>query len=242
MEKKVVALSEDIARGVVDETRAVGILEQWLIEGKLEPEDALTQACDFLSAGLDTTKNTSTFMLYELAKQPALQDQLCAEIRTVLGNKVNPSWEDLQNIHLVRYCLKETLRMYPPAEMSMRNIKEDAVMNGYKVPAGTLVVTSQCLMTSSEDYFDEPDKFTPERWSKNKEDALIHPFASLPFGFGQRGCYGRRLAELEMYILLTKLIPRFTLSTNQDSITLFQSLILRPDEPVIINVKERSDT
>ena len=29
--------------------RAVGILEQWLIEGKLEPEDALTQACDLLS-------------------------------------------------------------------------------------------------------------------------------------------------------------------------------------------------
>ena len=49
-----VALSEEIARGVVDETRAVGILEQWLIEGKLEPEDALTQACDLLSAELDT--------------------------------------------------------------------------------------------------------------------------------------------------------------------------------------------
>ncbi len=49
-----VSLSEEIARGVVDETRAVGILEQWLIEGKLEPEDALTQACDLLSGGLDT--------------------------------------------------------------------------------------------------------------------------------------------------------------------------------------------
>ena len=49
-----VQLSEDIARGTVDETKAVGILEQWLIEGKLEPEDALTQACDLLSVGLDT--------------------------------------------------------------------------------------------------------------------------------------------------------------------------------------------
>ncbi len=57
MERKVVALSEDIARGTVDETRAVGILEQWLIEGKLEPEDALTQACDLLSAGLDTVSD-----------------------------------------------------------------------------------------------------------------------------------------------------------------------------------------
>ncbi len=49
-------------------------------------------------------------------------------------------------------------------------------------------------MTSSEDYFDEPDKFLPERWSKNKE---IHPFASLPFGFGQRGCYGNVIACIQ---------------------------------------------
>lgn len=53
MERKVVQLSEDIARGTVDETKAVGILEQWLIEGKLTPEESLTQACDLLSAGLD---------------------------------------------------------------------------------------------------------------------------------------------------------------------------------------------
>ena len=56
MERKVAALSEDIVRGTVNEAKAVGILEQWLIEGKLEPEDALTQACDFLSAGLDTVR------------------------------------------------------------------------------------------------------------------------------------------------------------------------------------------
>ncbi len=63
MERKVVALSEDIARGVVDEARAVGILEQWLIEGKLEPEDALTQACDLLSAGLDTVSYCCSHLL-----------------------------------------------------------------------------------------------------------------------------------------------------------------------------------
>ncbi|XP_064393549.1 probable cytochrome P450 49a1 [Halichondria panicea] len=239
MERKVVVLSEDIARGVVDETRAVGILEQWLIEGKLEPEDALTQACDLLSAGLDTTKNTSTFLLYELAKQPALQDQLCTEIRTVLGNKVNPSWEDLQDIPLIRYCLKEILRMYPATETNFREIETDTVMNGYQVPAGTSVLSCNSVMSYSTDYFDEPDKFIPERWNKSKEDS-IHPFVSLPFGFGQRGCYGRRLAELEIYILLTKLIPRFTLSTDQDSIALFQGTVLKPNEPVPITIKERS--
>ncbi len=75
-------------------------------------------------------------MLYELAKQPSLQDQLCDEIKSVLRDKVNPSWEDLQNIPLIRYCLKETLRMYPPTEVIIREIKEDTVLNNYHVPAG----------------------------------------------------------------------------------------------------------
>ncbi len=50
---------------------------------------------------------------------------------------------------------------------------------------------------------------------------------------------GRRLAELEIYILLTKLIPRFTLSTDKDSIALFQAIVLRPNEPVTFTIKKR---
>ena len=92
-------------------------------------------------------------MLYELAKQPSLQDQLCDEIKSVLRDKVNPSWEDLQNIPLIRYCLKETLRMYPPVEMNVREIGEDAILNGYHVPAGVrysthivyIILLLQCI-------------------------------------------------------------------------------------------------
>ena len=78
-------------------------------------------------------------MLFELAKQPALQDQLCQEIKAVLGDKVNPSWEDLQNIPLVRHCLKETLRLYPAIAINLRGIQEDGVIDGYQVPAGVSV-------------------------------------------------------------------------------------------------------
>ena len=68
MKRKVVQLSEDIARGTVDETKAVGILDQWLIEGKLEPEDALTQACDLLSAGLDTVSDKVLLLCHCVSK------------------------------------------------------------------------------------------------------------------------------------------------------------------------------
>ncbi len=54
----------------------------------------------------------------------------------------------------------------------------------------TFVVSCNSLMSQSIDYFNEPDKFIPERWNKKNKEDSIHPFSSLPFGFGQRGCYG----------------------------------------------------
>ena len=39
---------------MVDDTKAVGVLDQWLIEGKYTEEEALTQSCDILAGGLDT--------------------------------------------------------------------------------------------------------------------------------------------------------------------------------------------
>jgi len=68
MEMKVSQLAEEIARGTVDETKAVGLLEQWLIEGKLEPEDALTQACDLLAAGLDTVSMHAGVKPFDMSK------------------------------------------------------------------------------------------------------------------------------------------------------------------------------
>jgi hypothetical protein len=47
-------LKKAIASGVVDDTKAVGILDQWLIEGKYTEEEALVLSCDMLAAGMET--------------------------------------------------------------------------------------------------------------------------------------------------------------------------------------------
>ena len=107
-----------------------GLLDQWLIEGKFTKEEALSISYDMLSAGINTvsmddmliiiiacnlqTSNSATFLLYELAKQPELQERLVQEISSVVGDKEHPSWEDLQKMTLVRNCVKETMRLYSP--------------------------------------------------------------------------------------------------------------------------------
>lgn len=66
-------------------------------------------------------------------------------------------------------------------------------------------------MSNTDDYFGSPEEFVPERWLKNEnatscpmQDKKIHPYVSLPFGYGRRSCLGRRLAETELNILLAK--------------------------------------
>ena len=223
-------LSEACQQGTLGETSTVGLLEQWLLEGKLTEEEAISQACDQLAAGVDTTSNTGTFLLHELAKQPDLQVEVRQEIMDVLGSTSQPSFDQLQKMKLVRACVREILRLYPATPVTFREVASDANISGYNIPAGTLVFVNIFSPSRDSRYFTSPDQFVPSRWLEEKEKS--HPFSSLPFGFGPRMCYGRRIAELELYLLLVQVLRRFNLSTDQTEIKKIQKTALRPDEPV----------
>lgn len=99
-------------------------------------------------------------------------------------------------------------RMYPVIVVNGRSLSQDTVLGGYMVPKGTHIIFPHHVVSNSEEYFEEPQKFVPERWIKgvneNCPNKPIHPFVSLPFGYGRRSCLGRRFAEMELQILLSK--------------------------------------
>jgi cytochrome P450 family 49 subfamily A len=74
------------------------------------------------------------------------------------------------------------------------------------------VIFPHYVLSNKESYFPEPTKFIPERWLKNEEESQkdIHRYASLPFGYGRRTCIGRRFAEAELAILLSKVFFSFS--------------------------------
>ena len=68
--------------------------------------------------------------------------------------------------------------------------------------------------------FTDPDSFHPERWLRGDGQTMrpgkgqaVHTFAALPFGHGPRMCIGKRVAELEMHLLLARV--GLTLYTHQ---------------------------
>ena len=148
----------------------------------------------------------------------------------MLGSTSQPSFDQLQKMKLVRACVREILRLYPATPVTFREVATDANISGYNIPAGTLVFVNIFAPSRDAQYFTSPDQFVPSRWLEEKEKS--HPFSSLPFGFGPRMCYGRRIAELELYLLLVHVLRQFNLSTDQTEIKLIQKTELHPDEPV----------
>ena len=223
---------------VLSEER-ISVMEHLLIEGKLTKEQALSQACDLLAAGVDTTSSTATFLLHLVSKEPELQQAIYDEVTSVCGLNGVPDFNDLQKMPLVRNCVKETLRMYPPVPFFTRVAESDMVIHGYQVPKKTLFMFNIHDMSKDPEFYENPQKFDPYRWKGKKEQDELVTFAHLPFGAGVRMCYGRRLAELELHLLLANVCRRFLLSTDQSSLATSRLGVLKAAEPVRLQIKER---
>lgn len=93
----------------------------------------------FFIAGQETTANTLAFGFIEIAKNPLIAQKLREEIDSVLGDKSEITSEDLNNLIYVSCVVKETLRLWPPANGTVRMIDtDDFYINGMNIPKGTL--------------------------------------------------------------------------------------------------------
>lgn len=95
-----------------------------------------------------------------------------------------------------------------------------------------------------ENQFPNPEKFMPERWlSADKSQGCplaknAHAFAHMPFGFGPRMCVGRRFADLEVEILITKLLRNCKVEWNYGELETSSRLITHPESPLKFKVTE----
>lgn len=85
-----------------------------------------------------------------------------------------------------------------------------------------------------EEHFNDSDTFLPERWLKgNHPDACpskkaSNPFVYLPFGFGPRSCIGRRLATMEIDIILKRILEKYHVEYHYDDLKFRNGFILSP--------------
>ncbi|XP_034042906.1 sterol 26-hydroxylase, mitochondrial isoform X1 [Thalassophryne amazonica] len=185
-----------------------------LANSQMNTKEVYSSIAELLLAGVDTTSNTLTWTMYLLSKYPQEQDTLHKEVSSWLLADTIPSAEEVTRMPYLKAVIKEALRMYPVVVMNARISKErDVVIDGYHFPKKTSFTFSHYAISHDEDTFPEPFMFKPDRWLRDGRERP-NPFGSIPFGFGVRGCVGRRIAEIEMYMALFRVIRLFEIRAD----------------------------
>lgn len=159
-------------------------------------------------AGHETTARTMTFTWYALAKSPEVTARLHEELDRVLGGRA-PTADVLRQLPYTLQVIKEVLRLYPAAPFYARDAVAADRIAGFDVPAGAAVMLSPYYTHRHPDFWDDPETFDPDRWSRERE-ATRHAHAYHPFAAGPRICIGNHFSLLESHLLLAMLAQRFT--------------------------------
>lgn len=191
-----------------------------------------------LVAGHETTANTLSWTWYLLDQNAAVVEQLEWEIDNALGGRV-PGVEDFSRLPYTDKVIQEAMRLYPSAWSISRRALGDDDIDGYFIPANSIVAMSPYTMHRHPAFWDDPNRFDPERFTPEKIAARPR-FAYFPFGGGARQCIGNNFALMESMIIIPAIAGRFRLRRVSDEPVEEHALVtLRPRNGVLVNVENR---
>ncbi len=202
--------AEEIAAGTAPDDLATKIMTT------RDPETGATftraemvdQVAIFFLAGHETSASALAWTLYLLATHPDRQEQLAKEaqaLRPHIDSATAPDFSVLKQFPLIRDTFRESLRLYPPVPMLVREARQRERFRGRKLGAGTQVVVSLWHMGRNENIWDAPHEFRPERWQDAANKSCARD-AFLPFSSGPRVCTGAGFAMAEAVLILARLL------------------------------------
>lgn len=192
-----------------------------------------------LLAGHETTANALSWIWYLLAQHPRVETKLLAELHEVLGARA-PTADDLPKLTYAEQIVKESMRIYPPAYTIGREAIENTRIGEYDVPRGTTVFASQWVVHRDSRWYDEPEKFVPERWTDEFERTRPK-YAYFPFGGGPRVCIGNTFAMMEATLLLAAVAQRYRIRlASSEPIIPLAAVTLRPTGGIPVVISRRN--
>ncbi|XP_028416651.1 cytochrome P450 3A16-like [Dendronephthya gigantea] len=176
----------------------------------MDEEELFSQIFIFLFAGHETSAVSMSWMLYFLAQNPDVQKRLRQEVEVTLNEK-EECWETYDSMEYLTAVVNESLRLRPSAPVYRRQVIQEDNILGYKIPAGSMVVIPLYALHRKPEYWSDPETFNPERFLEpNMQNNPNHRYAFMPFSSGPRICIGYRFALMEIKVVLSALIRRFS--------------------------------
>lgn len=189
-------------------------------------------------AGYETVANALSWTWYLLSQNSDAAARMEAEVNEVLGGR-EAALEDFGALKYTEMVFAESMRLYPPAWAMGRRSTKAVELGEYRIPPGAHFFFSQYVMHRSEEYWEEPLAFKPERHTAEAK-ALRERFVYFPFGGGRRQCIGEGFAWMEGVLSLATIAQRWRMEFVPRYPVVAQAKItLRPKFPMMMIPHER---
>ncbi|MBA3661164.1 MAG: cytochrome P450 [Gammaproteobacteria bacterium] len=191
-----------------------------------------------LIAGHETIAGSIIWSCYLLAQDPEAQLKIKTEFDAISAQH-RPTYDDIAKLTFTSTVFKESLRLYPPIYVISRVAVADDHCDGFIIPKDAIVMIPIFQLQRAEEYWDQPEKFKPERFSNVPFPEETYP-AYMPFGVGQRACIGREYAAMEACLTLGMIFSTFQFSLPHDyQLALNAENSLWPKSPLQLIIQKK---
>ncbi|KAL5718285.1 hypothetical protein ACHQM5_011203 [Ranunculus cassubicifolius] len=163
---------------------------------------------DLFVAGSDTTSGTVEWLMTELIKDQELmnnvREELAREVKTEFVRDA-----DLSRLTYLNACVKETLRLHPPAPIVPHRALEECQVMNYTIPKDSQVLVNVWAVGRDSEAWEDPLVFKPSRFVDSNVDFRGNDFELVPFSAGRRMCPGIPLAAKLIPLIIASLVHSF---------------------------------
>ncbi len=233
--------ADEIAEGTAPDDLATKIMTTPDPEtGKcLSPADMVDQVAIFFLAGHETSASAVSWALYLLATHPSAQARAVEE---AMAFAADPSMSTLKGLTFTRDVFRETLRLYPPVPMMVREVTKTERFRNRPISRGAQIVVSPWHLQRSTRLWEAPDDFDPDRWSREGGTACPRE-AYVPFSTGSRICPGAGFAMLEGPLMLATILARWSVAPVDGRVPIpVAHLTVRGENGIWLDFNPRSDS
>ncbi len=188
----------------------------------------------FFLAGHETSAIALTWTLYFLGTHPAV----LVKLKDELSKELTPSarvGERLSKLSYTKAVVQEAMRLVSPIWILGREALKEDKIGDYTIKAGDSIIFSPYFVHRSDEYWDDPESFVPERFLDASIENSNYYF---PFGGGPRLCIGNNFAIMELMILLAVVVHSGDIELVDHKHPGFDfSLTLRPKDKIYLKYK-----
>jgi cytochrome P450 len=205
---------------------------------KFSGDEMVDQVAIFFLAGHETSASALAWALYLLSLDQSAQARVASEAKAASAEG-DFTFKNLSKMPFTRNVFKETLRLYPPVPMMVRENLREEIFRERRIKVGSQIVLSPWHLGRHQRFWDKPDVFDPDRWDRpeNKKPARE---AFIPFSTGPRVCTGAGFAMVEGVLLLAMLVKSFDFKTVDGEIPIPAAhLTVRARDGIFLSVTPR---